>query len=363
MEIALFIFYLLLFAFIITKISFFSNSGIGPIRLIALFLIKILAAIGYGLFYKLPQYYAGSDTWRFYRLSLEETNWLLTDPKAFLKDLFVYGYSGAGNIFEGQNTYWNDLKSNVPVKLMAVINIFTHNSYYTNTIFFNFLFLFGLVALFKFLINLFPGKNSLVICGIFLLPSTLFWCSGIHKDGLILSATGICIYSYYSILVKGLSVKRLVALFFCSLLIFSLRNYIVFAFLPGAIAWGFSYKFPAAKFYIFTGIYLLCAVAFFMLPVVIPSANFLLFITQRQHEFFLLSGGSEVNFTPLQPTFESFVYFLPKALDMAFLRPHVNEIKSFSYLPAAAENLGVVILILLFVFTLPRYRFEMTFTS
>ncbi|HEX8357413.1 MAG TPA: hypothetical protein VF610_08385, partial [Segetibacter sp.] len=147
METALFLFYLVAFCIAVVYIPFFKNSGIRPPFLIALFLIKIAAGFAYAKFFKLPQYYPGADTWRFYRQSLIETEWLLQKPSFFFKDLFTHGYGSAGNLFSGENSYWNDLKSNMLVKLIAITNVLTNSNYYAAIIFFNFLFLFGLVAL------------------------------------------------------------------------------------------------------------------------------------------------------------------------------------------------------------------------
>ena len=180
--------------------------------LIGLFLIKIISGIAYAKFYSLPKYYSGADTWRFYRLSLNETKWFLNAPFAFIKDLFVYGYDNSGNVFISGNSYWNDLKSNVLIKLMAVMNVLTHNSYYTNIVLFNFIFLFGLVAVFKIFDQIFPDKKKIIILGVFLLPSTLFWCSGIHKDGLILSAAGLLVYSFIFKILGALKILKPVVL-------------------------------------------------------------------------------------------------------------------------------------------------------
>src|SRR5205085_4930113 len=112
------------------------------------FFLKIAAGIAYAKFYTLPRYYSQSDTWRFYRLSLQETKWLKRDPISFVNDLFHSGYQSSGNIFSGQGNYWNDLKSNVIIKLMAIFNVPSLSNYYVDIIFFNFLFLFGLVGIF-----------------------------------------------------------------------------------------------------------------------------------------------------------------------------------------------------------------------
>lgn len=345
MEILIFIFYLILFIFLIPKIPFFKNAGLEKSTLIALFLIKIFAGIAYARFYTLPKYYPGSDTFRFYRLSLVETKWLLANPAAFIKDLFTHGYNTAGNIFSGDNTYWNDLKSNVIVKTMAVINFFTHSSYYTNILFFNFLFLFGLVALFKLFTSVFPHKKSLVIAGVFLLPSALFWCSGIHKDGLILSATGMLIYTYYTALANTFSPKKIIVILLCGLLLFSLRNYVLFALIPALLCWSLCIKFPGNNGKIFASIYIAAGALFFLIPLIFSSLNFPDFIIQKRHEFLLLEPGSQVSGQQLQPSFTGFISFLPAAVDMAFFRPHITELKSIVYAPAAIE---VVLLILLF---------------
>ena len=350
-EIAIFLFYLLLACFLLTKINFFSNSGIGKWTLMGLMTAKIAAGIAYAKFYRLPKYYEGSDTWRFYRLSVEETKWLLKSPLAFIKDLFVHGYSAPGNILGTQNSYWNDLKSNVPVKIMAVMNLLTRNSYYTNIILFNFLFLFGLVALFRLFIGLFPEKKSLIIIGLFLLPSTLFWCSGIHKDGLILSASGLLIYSFYKGLNSRFAPRHLLCIIVCALLIFSLRNYVLFAFVPALTAWWLSHKFSNRSLLVFGSVYLLGTVLFFALPYFVPSVDFALYLSLKQKDFLLLQAGSVVHFPDLEPTFPGFVRFLPYALDMAFLRPHFSEIKNLSYVPAFAEIILFFLLIVIAAFS------------
>ncbi|HEX8278758.1 MAG TPA: hypothetical protein VF540_08685 [Segetibacter sp.] len=347
MQLVLFIFYFILFSFTISFIPFFRNSGIGRYSLIGLFSIKVLAGFAYAKFFAQPQYLEGADTWRFYGQSLSETKWLLKNPVAFTKDLFLYGYSSPGNLFSGVNTYWNDLKSNIVVKMMAVINVVTNNSYYVNIVFFNFLFLFGLVALFRLLNQIFPNRYWLIITGIFLLPGTLFWCSGIHKDGLILSATGVIIYAFNRLLENKGFAKNVTAVLLGLLLVFALRNYVVLMLVPALFAWSLSTKFPEKKIIVFAVIYLAAICLFFLVPLIIPALNLPEFVTRKQHEFLLLQGGSKVNVQILQPDIKSFISFFPTALDMAFLRPHFSEIRNISYIPAAVE---IVLLMLLLVY-------------
>ncbi len=347
MQIVLFIFFLLLCCYLISIITFFRNAPISSGKIITLFIIKILAGVAYALFYTLPKYYTDSDTWRFYRLSLREMDWLKKEPSAFFKDLFVHGYSTSGNLFTGENSYWNDLKSNLLVKLMALMNVITFKSYYTNIILFNFLFLFGLIALLKLLIPLYPDRKNVLICAICILPSTLFWCSGIHKDGLILSAAGMVMYYFHKGLRTGFSLKKIIVIFICLLLMFSLRNYVALALLPALLCWWYSEKKPSKSWIIFSAIYAFGIISFFVLPQISPSLNFPLFLSQKQNEFVQLNGTSAITSTLLQPSVKNFLSYLPTALDIAFLRPHLTETKNLSYIPAAME---IYLLLVLFIF-------------
>lgn len=234
------------------------------------------------------------------------------------------------------------------------MNVFTRSSYYTNIILFNALFFIGLIALFKLFNYYFPGKKLMIIVGIFLLPSTLFWCSGIHKDGLILSATGLLIYCINKGLNSKFSFGKLVIILLCCLVIFALRNYVLFALMLSLISFALSYKFPSKTVSIFSAFYSIGIVLFFVVPNLNPGLNFPGFITSRREEFMALQASSRVSDFQLLPTFTSFIKFLPSAIDMAFLRPHLSEAKNLSYIPAAAEILLLLVLIITSIFLIDR---------
>lgn len=356
MEIVLFILYLSACIFLIARTSFFENSGLHRWVLPSLFLVKILAGIAYALFYRLPQYYEGSDTWRFYRLSLEETAWLKRDPLAFLKDLFVHGYEQSGNVFSGHNSYWNDLKSNLVVKMIAVMNPITGSSYYVNLILFNLLFFIGLVAFYRTVSSMFNTRHWGVVAIVFLLPSTLFWCSGIHKDGLLLSAAGLIFFLFHRCLTSRFTITRSVAIVFLLIFLFALRNYFALALLPALLCWGLTHRFPSYKWRIWLGIYATGIIIFFVAPSIVPAADFPAHIVMKQQEFRQLQGGSAVAVQQLSPTPGSFLQFLPEALKMAFLRPLPGEVKNLSYIPAVLETAAFICLLLFCMFKMRQFH-------
>jgi hypothetical protein len=321
---------------------------LGKWVLIGIFLLKVSAGLAYAYFYSLPAYRPTSDTFRFFDYSLQETDWLLKNPLAFFKDIFSHGYQETGNVFIGENSYWNDLKSNVIIKLLAICNVFTGKNYYADIVFFNFLFLFGIIAFYRLLNGLFPQKKWLLLISIACTPSFLFWCSGIHKDGLLFSALGLVFWLFHQSLNSGFSIKRLIGIIFCLAAIFVLRNYVCLALFPAFAGWYFSRKNNSLR--AFAIVYAVSIIAFFSTSSLPAKFNLLNYFSIKQAEFMQLSGGSSVSLKKLEPTASSFVGYLPSALDMALLRPHISEMKNKSYLPAIAEILLLFALLAFFLF-------------
>ena len=326
-----------------------------------LFSVKIIAALLYAKFYLLPAYYSMSDTWRYFELSKSETDWLLRDPLAFFKDIFVYGYNERGSLFSGYNSYWNDLKSNVIIKLLAICNVCTFKNYYADAVVFNFLFFFGPVALYRLISETFSRHRLLLIAGTFLIPSFLFWCSGVHKDGLIFSSLAICIYYFHRLLAgRKLKIRYILIIIVCLVLIFALRNFLVFLLIPALVAWALSHLyFQKNKFAVFAVVYACCIILFCVSGSLSANFNLPLYFIEKQSEFKSLQG-QQIDVPNLKLSFTSFLYFLPYALDNAFLQPHITYIKNFSYLPAALENILVIALIL---FCLIFRKKDMHFTA
>jgi len=313
--------------------------------------------MAYAWFYSLPQYITGSDTWRFFEASKPETDMLLSNPWTFIKDIFHHGYNnGAGNIFNGENSYWNDLKSNVVIKLMAVCNVLTFRHYYSNIILFNFIFLFGPVAFYRVMQQSFPQKKWLLIITVFMLPSFLFWCSGIHKDGLIFLTLALVIFYFNQLLNSSKLQVGALLIFLCSFaLLFALRNIICLLLLPALLTWFLCHRYPNRRPVVIGAVYGICIIFFFLTPYISPSLNLPAYAAEKQHEFMQLQGGSQIKVQPLQPTFVGFARFLPNALDIALLRPHISEVHNASYLPAILELFLLWFLIGLFILSKKHY--------
>ncbi len=342
---SLLIFYLLLIVWLITVIPFFKKTGLNKWILVLLFLLKIAAGFAYAKYYALPQNIATADTWNFYKASLKETNWLLRDPAGFIKDYFHSPYEQGSNLFAGSSSYWNDLDYNTIVKGIATVNVITGSNYYTDLLLFNFLFFIGPVALYRLAKPFWKYNKLLLLVPVFLLPSFLFWCSGLHKDGLIFTCIAMSLFCLHKQLVRN---KFLLAqtgiMLICFVLLFALRNVLLLLLLPALTAYFLAHKKPSFALYYFGGIYLTGILLFFALPHFFPLLDFPNYIIEKQQEFNALSGNSKVDLPSLQPNFFSFGGFTPYAVDLLFFRPRAGELKNTNYTFAFLENIFILIL-------------------
>jgi hypothetical protein len=342
----IFILYLVFFSWLITRIGFIKRSGLSNKLLIGLFSIKILAGIIYFQFHSLPEYRYRSDTWKFYDSSLQETKKFKQAPGNFVAEIFTSNYSSRGGLFSDQNSYWNDVKDTVMIKLVAVTNLFTFNNYYANIIFFNFIFFLGLVAFYRLMKTVYPDKKYGLIAAIFLIPTFLFWCSGIHKDGLIFSCIGMTMCFFHSLLYLKRKIVSITIIIISLVLIFFLRNYLALVLLLSLFAGWLLYVWPKRKLLLTCVLFISGIVFFFYTRHIHPSLNFPSYVVDKQQQFKKLEGTSVIQTADLQPNPASFMSNLPKAIDMGFFRPHPGE-KGLMSLAASVEIILFWLLILL----------------
>ncbi len=348
----LFIVYLAFFCWLITRVKFFTNSGLSSKVLVSLFLIRISMSLltCYINLYYLPV----SDSVAFHNGGIDEYHLLFSDPATWVISIFQDSHqNGYAGFLEVTNSYWNDTRSTLIYKMLSIFDIFSGKNFYINTLLYNFLVFFAPVALYRVFSRIFPGLFYPLIIVIFLLPSALFYTSAIHRDGLILlSISMIIYYLYFWMIDQKFSWKRVIAILLFMALIVIVRNYVFIALVPALLAWIIARNKPKYSFLIFAGIYTAGAVLFFCSGYFSTKTNLPQYVVERQSAFIEVSklGNSTINITPLHPNFTSFVANAPEALDHSLLRPYLTEIKSIAYLPFALENIIYGALIVLFIF-------------
>ena len=360
METALFIIYLFLFTWMVTQTRFFTESQIPKMQLAILFLIKVSAGLIYGWAGILDG--ALNDSWTHHFNSLKHTELLFRDPGEYFAGIFRHAeVNGVRSFFSSANSFWNGLKWSAYIKLMSFFNCFSFGNYFINVIFYSYITFWGVIAIYRVMKDHLRSSKPLLIIGCFLVPSFLYWCSGLHKDGLTFLALTMIVYHFYFHVLRktaGLGSYAIILLGF--LILFVFRNHFIVVLVPALLAWYLSEKRPRHKFKIFILVYIIGAVLFFGLKYIHPELDFPSIVAEKQQAFNQLTGGkTSIPVKDVEPNAIGFLKTLPQAVSLSALRPFYSDIHKPVIIPAFIE---LVILWVLFALSLFVRKKNLSFT-
>jgi len=348
----LFAAYLIFFAWLVTKTKFFTASGLTTSQLVIIFLLKVMAGILYGW---IGVYYGEMaqmvDTWGYHYESLKEYKLLTSNPQLFFSSIFHNSYNdGYTKFLAVENSWWNDLKGTFFVKALAIFNLASFGNYYVNVTFYSFITMFGPIALYRVMKDVYPNRRLPVLLATFLIPSVLYWTSGVHKDGVIFVGLMFAIYHmYFGLKTNRFPVLRIIAICLGLLLVLVLRNFLIIPILPALFAWVLATKLKIKPTYTFAGIYVVFVILFFTARYIHPRLNFPEEVVARQEAFLSLGGGSAVDVNKLQPSFTSFMQNAWQAFSLSTIRPYPGDVKHLLSLAAAIEINFLLLIFLLFL--------------
>jgi hypothetical protein len=347
----LFIFYLIFFSWLLTRSAFINQTGWGVKLIVVLFCLKVAMGVLNGWIYS---FYSESDSWAYHREGLKEYFLLFKNPHEYFSNIFfagdLFGYKG---FFSPENSFWNDLKTNLIVKIASVFDILSFGNLYINIIIYNFLTFFGVVALYKVFADVYKSGKQLVLFSVILLPSLLFYSSSFHKEGIIIASIGVILYTGYQWLEnKRISGRRILLSLFSFLLLFFFRSYIILLLVPAMVAWYLSVRLKRLpSSIIFVAVYVFGCLIFFNLHTIFPKLDLPQIIIDKQSAFLSIEKArSYVGINLLEPSFYSFCMAAPKTLLNALFRPFVWDATTAIFLlPLALETAIYEVLFVLFL--------------
>ncbi|GAB2822185.1 hypothetical protein GCM10027043_23930 [Ferruginibacter profundus] len=317
-----------------------------------LFLAKIFAGLAIG-WISIHIYSTGNDYWDVNREGWSEYQLLWSNPKEYLSNLFTSGYDkGYGGLFDSFQSFWNDLRNNIIIKMISLCDIFSRGNYYINSLFFNFVGFLGHVAFYRIFIQLYKKQQPAVIVCCFLLPSMLYFTSGVQKDNIVFTTLGFLLYAVYQSLQENQwTRKRLAIIGIAFIMLFLIRSYVLINLLPALIIWILvvKYKWPSLKSFIIG--YIICGILFFNVHSVAGSIDPPKTVTNKQAAFFTLPVAStQIKLDTLYPNFKSFVFNAPQAFNHLLMRPYPTELPAKSLLPINIELIAFQLCFILFLF-------------
>ncbi|MBL4624250.1 MAG: hypothetical protein JKY42_03795 [Flavobacteriales bacterium] len=237
---------------VIQKWSFFHSDGLTPNIAFFIFLVKI----GFGfLLFAIYYFYYGnnrftSDAFRFYDDSLVIYETLKTNPSHYFRLLFgigldqpdMSGYLNKMNYWTKDFTHGLFNDNQTIIRINSLFDLFSFGYYHVHTVFMCFISLIGLTAIYKAFIPFLREIKLLLIIGVFLIPSVLFWGSGVLKEGVVLFAMGLLLWGLFN-LMRKFSVKHAFIFVSSILLLLFIKVYVIIALTPCIIGYALLNKY------------------------------------------------------------------------------------------------------------------------
>lgn len=326
MQVLLLMLYGILCGFAVVRMKFIRRSQIRPAPLLLLFGLHVAVGCAHNLiaWYYYPEH---GDIWMYFEYSSVERYQLFNDLAEWQK----------------WNPDWNIVTHNSISLIHVLLAPFTRNNLYINTLLFSFPVFLGNIALFRSFRHRFPD-DLLPAFSIFLLPSTLFWTSCIHREALIYMLIGFLVFNLQGLFHGRSSWKRTLYSILCLLFIVWVRGAVAFLLLPAAACWFFMERPKTRKYLVFMVV--LATIALLLTPAVqhLPAT-----LARHQQEFLVLEGHSRLPLPALDGSWGSLLRILPSAIRNGFFEPLPGSGGRSIYLVFSIELLlvwGIVVLAL-----------------
>ncbi|MBA3900141.1 MAG: hypothetical protein H0X62_08020 [Bacteroidetes bacterium] len=369
MEFLIALTYAVFFIFLIYRLKFFRAEGISALSISVIFFLKL--CFGAGLYLVYTFYYperAFADIFKYYDDATVLFNVIRENPVHFLQILTGINADAEYLMVYYENTsHWykpydygiyNDNRT--IIRSILLFYPLSFGYYAPQIVFFCFISLIGLLGIFKAAYPYMKERAVELAFAVFLLPSLLFWSSGILKESILLFGFGIFIYYLFKVLFVKLKFRYLLRMAFCFLLLALVKGYVMLALIPALLSLLVikisGNRFSGLKF-LFTHILILVvAVNLYRIN---PELDALYYLHQKQQDFINVGeevpAGSYIKTKIFEPKWTSLITNAPEAISTVLFRPTVFEANSAMMALAALENFLILLIcaILLYNFKIP----------
>ena len=371
MEIFLTISYFIIFSLIIGRWRFFDDNHIAKYWFVAVFAIKVVVSVLLTSLY--TNYYTNRETadiFKYFDDSKVMFDALKTNPLDYFKMLLGLDVDCCQEKYYSRMLHWtrpygSDLFSDthIIIRFNAFVRLFSMGYFQVHNVFINFISLIGLTFVFKTFKPFLQQKEKSLFYVVFLIPSVLFWGSGLLKESIILLAVGMFFYAFFRVLKEFRLCYLFMMIASFVLLLFTKFYLLVTMAAPvlGFIVFHLGKIKKPVVAYLVSATFLLVLVG--ILALIDSRLDIVFQIANKQQTFSRFIAEMPANssfFIPELSDGYSILINIPNALLNTFVRPYYWECNSLFVVLSAIENT----LVLLFVFIAIRYRQkEVTFNQ
>ncbi len=200
---------------------------------------KIIGSVFFALIYVF--YYKGGDTISFYWTVAPLHKLMFKDPAAFFKFVLdpysLYPWPCVGDAAKYGVIYLiKGSASLTTIKIAAIVNILCFNSFFMLCLAFAYISYLFEWRMFMLLSTIYPSLHKQFGYAFLMIPSVIFWGSGLSKDSIMIGCIMYFVYCFYMVfIVKKKILKYLLLLLFVAFIISLIRGFILFTVLPCCI--------------------------------------------------------------------------------------------------------------------------------
>ena len=367
-EFLLSIFYFSVFCFIISKTAFFKEEKIPTHWFIIVFGIKVIVSILLTLIY--TTYYTDRETadiFKYFDDSKIMFDALLTNPIDYFKMLFGIDFDNTylTSVYYDQMNHWTRpyadglfSDTHIIIRFNAFIRLFSFGHFQVHNIFINFISLIGLTTIYKSFKSFLIQKERVLFYIIFLIPSVLFWGSGLLKESIIFFGLGLLLFNLYKITQKH-SIKAYLYIFIGLLLITYTKFYLLIALSIPVLGYFINLKLKKRISYGYIISFLSFLAIIKIAPYINEKFNLVYQIASKQQTFSRFISEVKTSSGFIIPELSdgwSILIYIPNALLNTIIRPYLWECNSIFVWLSAIENLAILFCIFVVLF----YRKKLT---
>lgn len=321
-------------------------------------------------------YYKGGDSMGYYHAAVCLSDEIINNPISGIEILFSkfnphlsYLHAPAESVYFANV---NALDILTMIKITTIINLIGLFSYGATTVIFSAISFIGLWMAYSNLCKIYPKYSWPLLISFFMIPTVIFWGSGVLKDSVTMSCMGWMIYSFSNIFIlKRKFIISVVVTLISSILIIYLKPYILYVLLPCLMIWG-----QANLKNLIKGSF----IRIILIPLIVISIGISTFFVLKN----ISIGAGKYDVDKLQNTLEGFqswhgylnttqdqsgyslgemeftpfgyLKVAPRAFNVTFFRPYLWEMRNIPTLIGAVESFIVSIFFFYLLFKL-RIRF------
>ena len=333
---------------------------------------KIAGAIALAFIY--VYYYGGGDTQMYFHGGSFMNNVFFSDKEKFFQLFFSERDKLPVSLqtLAYKITYSSSNEEWFMIKITSIVNLFAFNRFLISSILFSLIAFYGSWKLYQTFLFFSPESKKAGFYAVFLLPSVIFWSSGILKDTITFASLGLFFYHFVKLFIKfKINIISVIFLIITSLIIFKLKAYILIGFTPALFIMLFIYYKDEIKNNIIRKLLspllfiIMISVGYLLVLQIMNDSNKYRIDTLQSriegfHTWHTTQGGSSYDLGKVEYTPIGILKKVPQALNVTFFRPYLWEARNITSLVGAIES---SVLLGIFLYLLYLYRLKWLIVS